>query len=53
MNTGQLGRIIVDEFLRAENHPFICAIGDNALAINPPQRTCSRCICGLHCKDDW
>ena len=35
MKTGQLGRIIVDEFLRAENYPFIYAIGDNALAINP------------------
>lgn len=35
MKTGQLGHIIVDEFLSAENYPFIYAIGDNALAINP------------------
>lgn len=35
MKIGQSGRIIVDEFLRAEGFPFICAIGDNALAINP------------------
>ncbi len=32
---GQLGRIVVDEFLRVEGHPFIYAIGDNALAMNP------------------
>lgn len=35
LKIGQSGRIIVDEFLRAEGHPFIYAIGDNALAINP------------------
>ncbi len=35
MKTGYLGRIVVDEFLRAEGYPFIYAIGDNALAINP------------------
>lgn len=32
---GSLGRIVVDEFLRAVNNPDIYAIGDNALAINP------------------
>lgn len=35
MKTGHLGRIVVDEFLRAEGYTFIYAIGDNALAINP------------------
>lgn len=35
LKVGQSGRIIVDEFLRAEGYPFIYAIGDNALAINP------------------
>jgi NADH dehydrogenase, FAD-containing subunit len=35
MKIGQLGRIIVDEFLRVEGCPFIYAIGDNALAMNP------------------
>ncbi|MGE5445983.1 MAG: NAD(P)/FAD-dependent oxidoreductase [Ignavibacteriales bacterium] len=35
MKVGQLGRIIVVEFLRAEGYPFIYAIGDNALAMNP------------------
>ncbi len=35
MKVGQLGRIVVDEFLRIEGHPFMYAIGDNALAINP------------------
>lgn len=35
MKVGQLGRIIVDEFLRAEGYPFIYAIGDSALAMNP------------------
>lgn len=35
MKIGQSGRIVVDEFLRAEGFPFIYAIGDNALAINP------------------
>jgi len=32
---GAMGRIIVDAFLRAESHPGIYAIGDNALASNP------------------
>jgi NADH:ubiquinone reductase (H+-translocating) len=35
MKIGRLGRIAVDEFLRAESYPHIYAIGDNALAINP------------------
>ena len=35
MKTGQLGRIIVDEFLNVEEYPSIYAIGDNALAVNP------------------
>lgn len=35
LKIGQLGRIVVDEFLRVEGYPFIYAIGDNALAINP------------------
>lgn len=35
MKIGKLGRIVVDEFLRAESYPFIYAIGDNALAMNP------------------
>lgn len=35
IKTGHLGRIRVDACLRAENYPFIYAIGDNALAMNP------------------
>ncbi len=35
LTTGQMGRIIVNEFLQAEGHPFVYALGDNALAINP------------------
>lgn len=35
LKIGQSGRIIVDEYLRAESYPFIYAIGDSALAINP------------------
>lgn len=35
MKIGQLGRIIVDEFLKVEGYPSIYAIGDNALAVNP------------------
>ncbi len=35
LKTGQLGRIIVDEFLQVEGYPSIYAIGDNALAVNP------------------
>jgi len=35
MKIGKLGRIVVDEFLRAESYPFIYAIGDDALAMNP------------------
>lgn len=34
MKVGQLGRVIVNEFLQAESFPYIYAIGDNALAIN-------------------
>ena len=33
--TGPAGRIIVDEYLRAENYPHVYALGDNALVINP------------------
>jgi NADH dehydrogenase len=32
---GQSGRIIVNEFLQSVSSPFVYAIGDNALAINP------------------
>jgi len=35
LKIGKLGRVVVDEFLRAESYPFIYAIGDNALAMNP------------------
>jgi len=35
LKTGQSGRIIVDEYLRTDGYPFIYAIGDSALAINP------------------
>lgn len=35
MKIGKLGRIVVDEFLSAESYPFVYAIGDNALAMNP------------------
>lgn len=38
LKIGKLGRIVVDEFLRAKSCPFIYAIGDNALAINPRTR---------------
>ena len=33
--TGEMGRVLVDGTLRVEGHPEICAIGDNALAMNP------------------
>lgn len=35
LKIGKLGRVVVDNFLRVENYPFIYAIGDNALAMNP------------------
>ena len=35
LKTGAMGRILVDEFLKSPDHPFVYAIGDNALAINP------------------
>lgn len=35
MTTGSIGRIVVDEYLRSVDFPFVYAIGDNALAINP------------------
>ncbi|OGC91223.1 MAG: hypothetical protein A2142_07685, partial [candidate division Zixibacteria bacterium RBG_16_48_11] len=35
LETGLLGRIVVDEFLQVKNYPQVYAIGDNALAINP------------------
>jgi NADH dehydrogenase len=33
--TGSVGRILVDEYLKAQDFPFVYALGDNALAINP------------------
>jgi NADH dehydrogenase len=35
LETGLLGRIVVDEFLQVKNYPQVYAIGDNALAMNP------------------
>lgn len=35
IKTAPNGRIIVDEFLRASEYPFIYAVGDNSFAINP------------------
>ena len=35
LETGPLGRIVVDEFLQVKNYPQVYAIGDNALAMNP------------------
>lgn len=35
LKTGQMGRIVVDRYLRAADHPYIYAIGDNALATHP------------------
>lgn len=35
LKTGQLGRIIVNEYLQAVDYNEIYALGDNALAINP------------------
>ena len=35
MTTSSMGRIIVDEYLRSVDFPFVHAIGDNALAVNP------------------
>lgn len=35
LSAGAMGRMAVDTFLRAKDHPGIYAIGDNALAINP------------------
>jgi NADH dehydrogenase len=35
LKVGAMGRIVVDEFLRAQDSPFVYAIGDNALATNP------------------
>ncbi len=35
IKTGHLGRIQVDSCLRSKGYPFIYAIGDNALAMNP------------------
>jgi len=35
MKIGELGRIVVNEFLQVGGYPFIYAIGDNALAMNP------------------
>jgi NADH dehydrogenase len=35
MTTGSMGRVVVDENLRSVDFPFVYAIGDNALAINP------------------
>jgi NADH:ubiquinone reductase (H+-translocating) len=38
LETGPLGKIVVDEFLQVKNYPQVYAIGDNALAINPKTR---------------
>ncbi len=35
LETGPLGRIVVDEFLQVKNYPMVYAVGDNALALNP------------------
>ncbi|HIJ59042.1 MAG TPA: NAD(P)/FAD-dependent oxidoreductase [Nitrospirae bacterium] len=35
LKIGQLGRVLVNEYLQALDHPEIFALGDNALAINP------------------
>ena len=35
LETGPMGRIVVDEFLQVKNFPGVYAVGDNALAINP------------------
>ncbi|MCX7984104.1 MAG: NAD(P)/FAD-dependent oxidoreductase [Bacteroidetes bacterium] len=35
ITTGPLGRIVVDKYLRSIDSPYIYAIGDNALALNP------------------
>lgn len=35
LKTGYSGRVLVDEYLRIMGFPFIYAIGDNALAVNP------------------
>ena len=35
IKTAQNGRIVVDEYLQASEYPFIYAVGDNSLAINP------------------
>ena len=39
LKTGAMGRIVVDEYLKAPDHPFVYAIGDNALATNPETGT--------------
>ncbi len=35
LKTGQMGRILVNEYLQAIDFPQVFAVGDNALAINP------------------
>lgn len=35
LTVGAMGRLVVDEFLKAQGHPYIYAIGDSALAVNP------------------
>lgn len=35
LRSGQLGRIVVNEYLQSVDYPNVYAIGDNALAINP------------------
>ena len=35
METGPMGRIVVDQFLQVKNYPAVYAVGDNAFAINP------------------
>ncbi|MFQ3573482.1 MAG: NAD(P)/FAD-dependent oxidoreductase [Thermodesulfovibrionales bacterium] len=35
LKTGQMGRILVNQYLQAIDYPYIFALGDNALAMNP------------------
>ncbi|MCX8027093.1 MAG: NAD(P)/FAD-dependent oxidoreductase [Thermodesulfovibrionales bacterium] len=35
LKTGLMGRIVVNEYLQALDYPYIFALGDNALAMNP------------------
>lgn len=35
LKTGQMGRILVNEYLQSVDFPYIFALGDNSLAMNP------------------